>query len=145
MKSPCNVEEIISALERQSETLIGYIHRGTGKVFLFKPGEKEIFEDNLSKEDFIFGDSFKEMPLLIRLPAFQKVQMEEIVKEFCDSIDHPKIQVLLKNSLDDNHLGVFKKNIRALNLEKEWNRFLHDHLQDIAIDFCKENRLSYTL
>ncbi len=81
----------------------------------------------------------------IVLPNKFDINEYQIMEEFCEQIENPRIREHLFNTI--NGRGAFRRfkdTIIDYNIENKWYQFREQAYQKIAIEWCKENNIEYT-
>ena len=78
------------------------------------------------------------------LPSQYEINEYSMMESFADSIKNEQKQNALYNSL--NGKGAFRKfkdKVYNLSLEDEWFKFRDKKYKEIAIEWCKDNKLDF--
>ncbi len=113
-------------------------------IICYMGGYSKAFINTLTGECFYetekngvkdYGD-YKEIP---------NVDIKEIKLNFIHHIINYKIKNKLLSCSDKDFHSLFHKVTIDYNLENEWLEFLDEVLMSIAIKWCNENNIAYTL
>jgi hypothetical protein len=154
MPTSAVLEDLIDALEDQSDSLFPYLDRGTGKVQLIT-GESISLADAEPEEIDLLSDWQKEEAELavrietsdqyLRLPDRFEINEWNIMNEFCHEMKREDIRATLLQAVQGSHaFRRFKDQIANYNLWDEWNRFRRQKFEKILREWCEENGIILT-
>lgn len=136
-KPKVNLNEIIDAFEMENYYSRSFVNKMTGEVVNLM-GNEDLSDVDEDVEDEFIPEHY------ISLPDKWDLNKCEMMKDFCYSIDDEEMQNKLLYTIGGKGtFGRFHTAISCYNIEKEWYRFLHERLKEIAIKFCTENHLNY--
>jgi hypothetical protein len=138
MRQAININELIEALDLQSEFLIFFLDEKTGEILTLT--DEEVASGKKGKVDPL---SYEIMTSerYIRLPELDKKKM---MMEFALDLDDQEIREELLVGIDDE--GAFARfNVAAHmhQLEGLWLPFIQKKLKDVAIGFCVKHNIRY--
>jgi hypothetical protein len=155
MTTSAVLDDLIDALEMQSDSIFPYLDRETGEVF------------SISDESLLLSEMEPER--LARLPDWQKQEAElvigiqttdrylrlpdrfdvnewNIMDDFSQQVKRDSIRNALLHVIHGNHpFRRFKDQIANHNLWEEWNRFRRHALGEILRDWSEENGVILTV
>lgn len=147
------LEDIIEALELQIEEYSSFLDLENGEVQTVSDrllgaaddGEKPEF-DEWEKDEWDVAKRIISTPdRFLALPSKFDVHEWEIMQDFAASVTSARIR---EDLLDAIHGGGafrrFKNGVRYHGVEKKWFEFRSQALRQIAIDWCEENKISWT-
>lgn len=151
----CRLEDIIDALEFQSEIHKYYFDTNTGEVIMISDEEVHAVEDELSIEHY--PEWHRELIALARLvledkegrflplPTSFDVHEYSIMERF--SRKYPDIgisQELCELIQGRGAFRRFKDAIHEYGIQDEWYKYKEAALVDIAKEWCEEHGIKYT-
>lgn len=139
MKIP--LKQITAVLEASSDSVTDYLDLHTGKtVSLFDP--------------YMIGETDEELAELIestperflRFPTQHEIHEYRIMEDFIESLPTGSVQRELAEAIrGKGAFRRFKVTIRFCGIEQQWYDFLAGAYRAIAIQWCKDNQLEYTI
>lgn len=139
MKIP--LKQVIDALEASSDSVTDYFDLHTGEtVSLFDP--------------YMIGETDEELVELLestperflRFPTQYEIHEYRIMEDFIASLPVGAMQRELAEAIrGKGAFRRFKATIHFYGIEQLWYDFLADAYKAIAIQWCKDNRLEYTI
>jgi hypothetical protein len=152
MATSVSLDELIDALEGQSDSLFPYLDRETGEVLLIseeslslaeaEPEEIELLPD-WRKEEAELAVRIETTDRYLALPGRFEVNEWNIMHEFCHEVRRDNIRARLLAAIQGSHpFRRFKDQIRDHNLWEEWNRFRRQAFGEILREWCEENGIS---
>jgi hypothetical protein len=155
MPTTAILEDLIDALEEQSDSLLAYLDRNTGEVFLISQeslslGEGEPEEIALlpdwQKEEAEIAVQIETTDRYLALPDQFDVNEWEIMNEFCQEAKPESIRATLLGAIHGHHpFRRFKDQIANHNMWEDWNRFRRHAFEEIARDWCEENGITVSV
>jgi hypothetical protein len=152
MTTTAKLDELIDALEEQSDTLFAFLDRETGAVELMSDESLSLSESEPEEIALLPEWQQEEAELAVRiettdryiaLPSQFDVNEWNIMNEFCHQVREEDIQNKLLRAIHGSHaFRRFKDKIADYNLAEEWNRFRRRAFEEIIRDWCKENGIS---
>jgi hypothetical protein len=146
------LNDIIEAMESQSDETNAYLNKKTGMVELIADEYINAAEENLPREDdpqwfreiVQVAKQILEMDDFISLPSLFDINEYTIMEKFSLSIPDSKLSDELYYSIKGKGaFKKFKKSIRLHRIEADWYTFKHEALKEIAKDWCDKNSLTY--
>jgi hypothetical protein len=154
MTTSAVLDDLIDALEAQSDSLFPFVDRETGEVVLMsdeslalaeEPEEIDLLPD-WQKEEFELAVLIETTDRYLRLPTRFDVHEWNIMAEFCRQVRRDDIRERLLGVIHGNQaFRRFKDQIAAHNLWKEWDGFRRQALADIVRDWCEEEGIVLTV
>jgi len=154
MTTSAVLDDLINALEEQSDSLFPFLDRETGEVLLIsdeslslaeaEPEEIDLLPD-WQKEEFELAVLIETTDRYLRLPTRFDVHEWNIMADFCHQVRRDDIRERLLGVIHGNQaFRRFKDQIAAHNLWKEWNGFRREALAEIVRDWCEEEGIVLT-
>lgn len=135
------LKQVIDALEASSDSVTDYFDLHTGEtVSLFDP--------------YMIGETDEELVELLestperflRFPTQYEIHEYRIMEDFIASQPVGAMQRELAETIrGKGAFRRFKTTIRFYGVEQQWYDFLADAYKAIAIQWCKDNQLEYTI
>jgi hypothetical protein len=152
MATSVSLDELIDALEAQSDSLFPYLDRETGEVLLMseeslslseaEPDEIELLPD-WQKEEAELAVLIETTDQYLALPGRFEVNEWNIMNEFCHQVKRDNIRAALLRAIQGGHpFRRFKEQTGNHNLWEEWNRFRRQAFGEIMREWCEENGIS---
>ena len=139
MKIP--LKRVIDALESSSECVTEYLDMQTGEtVSLF--------------DLYMIGETDEELAELIentperflRFPTQYEIHEYRIMENFIKSLPTGVVQRELAEAIrGKGAFRRFKATVRFHRIEQQWYDFLTEAYKSIAIEWCKDNHLEYSI
>ena len=145
-------EDLIDALEEQSDSSIAYLDRDTGEVFLISQeslslGEAEPEEiaslPGWQKEEAELAVQIQTTDRYLALPDRFEMNEWEVMNEFCQEVKPDNIRATLLGAIRGSHaFRRFKDQIAHHNMWDQWDRFRRHAFGEIVRDWCEENSIT---
>jgi uncharacterized protein UPF0158 len=155
MTTSAVLDDLIDALEMQSDSIFSYLDRETGEVFLISEESLSLSEAEPERLAMLPDWQKQEAELVIgiqttdrylELPNRFDVNEWNIMHEFCLQIKKVSIRNNLLHAIHGNHpFRRFKDQIANHDLWEEWNRFRRRALVEILRDWSEENSVILTV
>ena len=139
MKIP--LKQVTDVLEAASDSVTDYLDLHTGEmVSLFDP--------------YMIGETDEELAELIestperflRFPTQYEIHEYRIMEDFIESLPTGSVQRELAEAIrGKGAFRRFKATVRFHRIEQQWYEFLAEAYRTIAIQWCKDNQLEYTI
>jgi hypothetical protein len=149
MTPPIPLDELIDALEEQSDSVFPFLDRETGEVLLvsdemlsFSEAEPEEIDllPEWQKEEAELAVRIQSTDRYLALPSRFDVHEWSIMNEFCQQIKRDNIRARLLGVIQGNHaFRRFKDQITNFDLWEEWNSFRRQAFGEIMREWCEEN------
>ncbi len=153
MTTRVKLDDIIEALEVQTDESNTYLDKRTGEVVLINDYEMRAAEDDKPIEDFpdweqeliiIAKEIIAETGDFIHLPSKFDVNEYRIMDDFCWSIEDEKTREILCSSIKGSGaFHRFKDAIHIYGIENDWYKYRIDAFKQIAIEWCEENGIEF--
>jgi hypothetical protein len=149
------LDDLIDALEMQSDSLYAFLDRETGEVeeiseeFLSladaEPDEIDLLPD-WQKEVAKLANRIQNTDRYLALPSQFDVHEWNIMNDFCLEQKRQDIRERLLGSIHGSHaFRRFKDQIADHNLWDEWNRYRRHAFAEILRDWSEENGITLTV
>jgi hypothetical protein len=143
------LEDLIDALDEQTDTLFAFLDRHTGDVFLISEESLALTEadpetiamlPDWQKEEAMRAVLIETTDRYLALPDRFDVNEWNIMNEFSHEVKRENIRTALLRAVQGNHpFGRFKDQIANHNLWDDWNRFRSHAFGEILRDWAEEN------
>ena len=146
------LDDIIEAMEFQSDEIQSYLNKKTGQVVTISYEEFSAAEQNRSIEDFpdwqqeqirvaediLYSEDY--MPL----PDKFEINEYRIMEKFCLSLNDDEIRNDMYYSIKGRGaFRRFKENIHRYDIAEDWYKFRDEMIREIAIEWCLYNNISF--
>ena len=155
MTTSAVLDDLIDALEEQSDSLFPFLDRETGEVLLISDESLSLSEaepeeiDSLpdwQKEEAKLAVLIETTDRYLALPTRFDIQEWNIMADFCHQLRREDIRESLLGAIHGNHaFRRFKDQIATHNLGKEWDGFRRQALAEIVRDWCEEEGIVLTI
>jgi Uncharacterised protein family (UPF0158) len=152
MTTLVSLDELIDALEAQSETLFAFLDRETGETVVISEetlslGEAETDAlDSLQdwqKEEAELARNIQGSDRYLELPSQFEVNEWNIMADFCDQIERNDTRATFLRSIRGSHVfRRFKDQLTNFGLWDEWHRFRRHAFGEIMREWCEENGIT---
>jgi hypothetical protein len=152
MKTTAKLDELIDALDEQSDDLFAFLDRETGAVELISDESLSLSESEPEEIASLpeWQQEEAERAILIEttdrylaLPSQFDVNEWNIMNEFCHEIPQEDIRNRFLGVIHGNHaFRRFKDKIADFDMSEEWNRFRRAAFEEIIRDWCEENGIA---
>ena len=153
MATTVKLGDIIEGLEFQSDERHSFLDKRTGEVVSLSDEEMQAAENNEPIEDFpewqqdlikIAKEILQETGDYVGLPSKFDIDDYSIMERFCLSIDDSEISDTLYSLIKGSGaFRRFKETLYEYNLSDEWYKYRNNALKEIAIEWCKDNRIEF--
>lgn len=131
-----NLEDIVETLEIQDESCTSYLNMANGKTIILMPE----YGDETEAEEVASAIGTKYLPLPTKFDVYEYGIMED----FIASLTNPKVADDLSEAIrGKGAFSRFKTHIAYWSIEKQWYKFLHKALLEVAVCWCVENNVTY--
>jgi hypothetical protein len=152
MATRVKLDDIIEALESQTDESYFFLNKQTGEVVFISEEEASAAEDDEPIEDFPewqrpLIEIAKEIDTTdnyIPLPTKFDIDEYHIMEDFCLSLKDSEMRDTFYNLIKGS--GAFRRFKDALyeyDLSDDWHKFHDNALRQIAIEWCKENDIEF--
>lgn len=155
MPTTAVLDDLIDALEEQSDSLLAYLDRDTGEVSLISQESLSLSEaepeeiaslPDWQKEEAELAVQIQTTDRYLALPDRFDVNEWEIMIEFSQEVKPDNIRATLLGAIRGNHaFRRFKDQIASHHMWDQWNRFRRHAFEEIARDWCEENDITLTV
>src|SRR5579859_3581653 len=155
MPTTAILEDLIDALEEQSDSLLAYLDRDTGEVILISEESLSLAEEepeeiaslpDWQKEEVELAVQIQSTDRYLALPDQFDVNEWEIMREFSEEAKPDDIRAALLRVIRGDHaFRRFKDQIATHNMWDPWNRFRRHAFEEIVRDWCEENAINLTV
>ncbi len=141
MITKVNLEDIILEIECASETMIPFLDLETGETLYIDDLMQSIEENDRIAERI---DSEPER--YIRILKKNDINEYYIMLDFIKHLPSKETRSRLFNAVEGKcAFRRFKNEIRFLNIEQQWYDFHDKEFKNIAVNWCNEHNLKYSL
>ena len=136
MRQAINLNELIEALDLQSEFLVFFLDEKTGEILTLTGEEVASGKSDPVAHEIVTSDRY--------IPLPTDLDKKGMMMEFASKVEDEEIQKDLLQGIDDE--GAFSRfNVAAHmhQVEGLWLPFIQKKLKDRAIAFCKEHGVRY--
>jgi hypothetical protein len=151
MSSSPKLDDLIDALEEQSDSLSAYLDRQTGQVVLVsdeefswaesEPDELEAMQD-WQKEAVETARQIENTDRYLRLPDRLEVHEWSVMRDFCEGLSNNATRDALLTSIQGNRaFRRFKDQLVSHNLQEAWNEFRRAAFAETLREWCRENAI----
>ena len=155
MPTSAVLDDLIDALEMQSDSLYAFLDRETGEVEQIseealslaeaEPGEIDLLPD-WQKEEVELAIRIENTDRYLALPSQFDVHEWNIMNDFCHELKREEIRERLLGAIHGSHaFRRFKDQIASDNLWEEWNRYRRRAFAEILRDWSEENGITLTV
>ncbi len=147
-----NLDEIIEALELQTEETSNFLDLKTGRVLLITDEEFQAAENDepldgfpdWQQESILTAREILEKDHYIPLPSRYDIDEYSIMEKFCLSVPDEELQNILFNAIRSRGaFRRFKDNIHRHGIAEDWYKYRDEALKQLAIDWCIANNIKY--
>lgn len=147
-----NLDEIIEALELQTEETSNFLDLKTGRVLLITDEEFQAAENDepldgfpdWQQESILTAREIPEKDHYIPLPSRYDIDEYSIMERFCLSVADEELQNILFNAIRSRGaFRRFKDNIHRHGIAEDWYKYRDEALKQLAIDWCIANNIKY--
>ena len=149
MTAPVFLDQLIDALEAQSEWHSSYLDRETGEIHLISEDAISLSEGEADSVHLIAAWQEEEVELARRiqssdrylaLPAQWEVNEWDIMADFSKQVEKDDIQVGLIKAIHGRHaFHRFKDQIVHFGVREDWFAFRRRAFEEILRAWCEEN------
>ena len=152
MKVP--LQEIVNALDMQSEECYTYLDRQTGEIESLSGEVLRLVDEGgtaaglppWQPDEFEVAQAFFAHPdRFVKLPSEWDIHEWEIMREFAESVAPARLSRDLEDALHGGGaFRHFKDTLRRYRREQDWYDYRAAAFRNIAIEWCEENGIEYT-
>lgn len=148
------LEDIIEAIEMQSEENRAYLNLKTGEVVYVsldelsmaeeEEGEFETLPEWRQNELKLAIDIVENFEEYVSLPTRFEINEYRMMENFCFSLnDNNKSEILLHSIKGKGAFRRFKDNAIRLRIASNWYDYRNNCYKEIAREFCESNNINY--
>ncbi|NLC66161.1 MAG: hypothetical protein GX752_04380 [Clostridium sp.] len=152
MSNKISLKQIVEKIDTQSVEMNAFLNKNSKEIFYISEEEFIMAEDDepIDKlpewlqeqirlvEEVLYGDDW------ISLPSKLEIHEYNIMEKFCFSLDDEDISNAMCNLIKGKGaFRRFKDYIQKYNIEDDWYNFRNKILEEMAIEWCEENNISY--
>ncbi len=147
------LDEIIEGLELQSDERHSFLDRRTREVVSISNEEMQAAQDDEPIEDFpdwqqdlvrIAKEIIEETGYYIDLPTKFDIDDYSIMEKFCLSLNDSEMSDTLYGLIEGRGaFRRFKDAIQEYGIVDDWYKYRNDALKQIAVEWCRENRIEF--
>jgi hypothetical protein len=166
MQPPVRLADVVEKLSLVSDDIAVYLNKRTGEFVVLAQDDILGFEDDEDSgdaEDPADPDWLEDQPDWLKeehrirrevlnaddyisLPDKFDIHEWQIMEDFCLSVIDARVRVQLLGLIRGRgSFGRFKSAIRSLGIEQAWHQFHHRALEQIAIEWLKENEIPFEI
>jgi Uncharacterised protein family (UPF0158) len=148
------LEDLIDALEEQTDTMFAFLDRHTGEVFLISEESLALTEadpetlamlPDWQKEDAMRAVLIETTDRYLALPDRFDANEWNVMNEFSHEVKRENIRTALLRAVQGSHpFRRFKDEIATHQLWDDWNRFRSQAFGEIIRDWSEENDVILT-
>jgi hypothetical protein len=152
MTTLVSLDELIDALEAQSETLFAFLDRETGETVVISEETLSLGEEETDALDSLQDWQREEAELARRiqgsdrylaLPSQFDVNEWNIMADFCDQLEQNEARAKFLGSIRGGHaFRRFKDQLTHFGLRDEWHVFRRQAFGEIMREWCEENGIT---
>ena len=153
MPLPVKLQDVIDALEMTSDSTLYFLDRRTGEIEMITEEVWSAAEnDDLisefpewERESVLKAREIQSADHFIELPDKFEIDSYEMMERFCH--EHPNQRIREKLSAAIKGKGAFRRFndlISNLGIQDEWNRFEHQWLEEIAVEWLEAEGIPFT-
>jgi hypothetical protein len=153
MSIKVRLKDIVDELEIQSEESRSLLNIKTGEILIvtsedLRAAEDEEPFDHLPEWEqenrIVIIDVVENFENYIELPTKYEVNEYDIMEDFCLTVSDPRKQdSLLRAIRGKGAFRRFKDKIIDFEIEDQWYSYRDERFKQIAIEWCKDNNISY--
>lgn len=141
MVKAVNINDLVDAFDLQSAFLVFFLDKNTGEVIPLTGEEIDAIEKGEAVGELGFAKEVISSDQFVELPELNK---KALIEEFCSFIEDAEMQkALLQGVEEEEAFTMFNTKVHFYQLEEDWFAFVQDRLAEMAIDWCKQNSISY--
>jgi Uncharacterised protein family (UPF0158) len=154
MPTSAVLDDLIDAIEEQSDSLFAFLDRHTGEVFLISEESLALTEadpetiamlPDWQKEEALRAILIETTDRYLALPDRFDVNEWNIMNEFCHEVKPDHVRAALLKAVQGNHaFRRFRDEIATHGLWEDWNRFRRQAFGEIIRDWSEENDITLT-
>jgi hypothetical protein len=147
------LDDIIEALEFQSDESHSFLDKRTGEVVSISDEEMRAAEDDEPIEDFsdwqqdlvrIAKEIVDETGNYVELPTKFDIDEYSIMEKFCLSLSDSEMSDTLYSSIKGSGaFRRFKDAIHEYDIADDWYKYRNDALKEIAVEWCQEKGIEF--
>ncbi|MDO4535406.1 MAG: UPF0158 family protein [Clostridium perfringens] len=152
-----DLKDVIEAIELQGDLVNHYYHKNSGIIIYvedpsvanYKASDIEQLDEYEEWEKDLISSlyDFEENPYdYIILPNKEHINEDKMIMDFCNSIEDISLRDNILNEInEENSFFKIKKAIENNGLLSEWYDYRENAERELAINWCKNNNISYSL
>jgi Uncharacterised protein family (UPF0158) len=153
MPPTVRLRDIVDALEMQFDELLSFLDVETGEVITMpldlireaeEAGDHEEEQKAGEHPEWHMARRIAFMDRVKKLPTKFDVHEWAIMEEFSQAVESERIREDLLNAIHGSGaFRYFKDTVRRYRIEEDWFRFRVRALEQIAMDWCEQNGISW--
>jgi Uncharacterised protein family (UPF0158) len=153
MPPTVRLRDIVDALEMQFDELLSFLDVETGEVITMpldlireaeEAGDHEEEQKAGEHPEWHMARRIAFMDRVKKLPTKFDVHEWAIMEEFSQAVESERIREDLLNAIHGSGVfRYFKDTVRRYRIEEDWFRFRARALEQIAMDWCEQNGISW--
>lgn len=148
------LEDVIEQIIFANDSSKSFLNNKTGEIHLIPEEVSRYAEQDIEDDEFIPEWEKEIIPIAkdiqinpenyIRFPDQFDVHEYSIMESFSLSLSDEEIRNTIYYSLKGSGaFRRFKENIHRLGITEEWYKYKDEAFKEIAIEWCKDNKLEY--
>lgn len=146
------LSEIIGGLELQFDEMTNFLNKETGEVVGISDEEFRAAEENeplenypgWQQESIVIAGDILSTDDYIALPTKFEVDAYAMMERFCWSVEDERQSGILSDSIRGRGaFRRFKDTVHRYGLQDQWYCFRDQAYKEIAIEWCRENRVDF--
>ena len=153
MPLPVKLHDVVDALELTSDSISYFLDRRTGEIEMITDDVWSAAQDDeliseypeWQRELILKAREIRSSDHFVELPGKGQINSYEIMERFCHEYPNPQISARLSAAIKGK--GAFRRfndMIEDLGIRNEWNRFEHQSLEDLAIEWLEDEGIPLT-
>jgi hypothetical protein len=150
------LKRVVDEMDMQMDDYRHFLHKETGEIVTVSVEELSIAEDSDEEDDFSAYPDWQQDSIrdaldininwekYLELPAKYEIHEYSIMEDFCGSIENDRISNALCAAIaGKGAFRQFKDAIVRYRVDHQWYALREAALREIAIGWCKRNKLEY--
>ena len=153
MPLPVKLQDVIDALEMTADSALYFLDRRTGEIELITDDVWSAAENDeliseypeWQREVVLKAREIRSTDHFVELPDKFEIDSYEMMERFCREHPIPRIRERLSDAIKGK--GAFHRfndMISDLGIRNEWNRFEHQRLEEMAIEWLEAEGIPFT-
>lgn len=153
MNQPAKLSEVIDGMDSQTDERSSFLNIETGEIVSVSDEEFSAAEEKRSLESYpewqrgIIREAERILEddegRYIALPSRFDIDEYHMMERFALSVDDEFSASLIATIKGKGAFRRFKDGIATFGIEKDWYKFRDAKFKELAIDWCKANKIAY--